>query len=392
MNSIADNVVATLQQQFNDLIPVALHEPDLRGKEGTLALDCIDTGWVSSAGSYVDQFEKDLAAFTGTKRAVAIVNGTAALHLALHLVGVQRDDEVLIPTLSFVATANACHYLNAIPHFVDSCEKTLGIYPEKLREYLHQIAEPSDQGCCNKQTGRIIRALVPMHTFGHPVDMEPLLEICQTFGIKLVEDAAEALGSYSQGRHTGGFGKVSALSFNGNKIITTGGGGALLINDEELADLAKHLSTTAKNTHPYFFQHDQLGFNYRLPNVNAAIGCGQLKRLEGFLKNKRQLFGIYQDLFEHIDGVKVFEEPAGAKSNYWLQVLLLDKADLAERNSILERTNSAGIMTRPAWELLSGLSFNINCPRMDLSGAENLAARIITLPSSASLTDKLICL
>jgi perosamine synthetase len=389
MNSISDNVVATLQRQFKGLTPVALHEPNLSGEEGNFALDCIDTGWVSSAGAYVDQFEKDLAAFTGVKRAVAIVNGTAALHLALHLVGVRRDDEVLVPALSFVATANACHYLGSIPHFIDSCETTLGVDPNKLREYLHVIAEPTNRGCRNKQTGRIIRALVPMHTFGHPVDMEPLLKICQTFGIEMVEDAAESLGSYSHGRHTGGAGQVSALSFNGNKIVTTGGGGALLINDDELADLAKHLSTTAKNPHPYLFQHDQLGFNYRMPNINAALGCGQLKRLNGFLENKRQLFKIYHDLFSDVDGVRIFEEPAGAKSNYWLQVLLLDKADLPQRDDILEQTNSSGIMTRPAWELLSGLSFNKICPSMDLSGAENLATRIITLPSSPSLVAKL---
>ena len=389
MNSIADHVVTTLQRQFGGLAPVALHEPNLTGEEGKFALDCINTGWVSSAGSYVDQFEKDLAAITGVRRAVAIVNGTAALHLALHLVGVRRDDEVLIPTLSFVATANACQYLGAVPHFIDSCEATLGVDPNKLGEYLHEVAERTDEGCRNKKTGRIIRALVPMHTFGHPVDMDPLLEICHAYDIEMVEDAAESLGSYSQGRHTGRSGRVSALSFNGNKIVTTGGGGALLINDDELADLAKHLSTTAKLPHPYLFQHDQLGFNYRMPNINAALGCGQLKRLEGFLENKRQLLKIYQGMFSGVDGVRIFKEPAGAKSNYWLQVLLLDKADLAQRDDILERTNSAKIMTRPAWELLSCLPFYENCPRMDLSGAEDLAARIITLPSSPSLTEKL---
>ena len=389
MNTVADEVVAALGSKFDGVRPVALHEPDLSGDEDTFALDCIKTGWVSSVGAYVDRFERELAEFTGVNRAVAIVNGTAALHLALHLVGVKNDDEVLIPTLSFVATANACHYLGAVPHFIDSCETTLGVDPEKLTEYLRGIAEREDGGCRNRETGRFIRALVPMHTFGHPVAVDPLLEICQQYGIELVEDAAESLGSYYQGRHTGGFGRISALSFNGNKIVTTGGGGALLINDESLADLAKHVSTTAKQPHRYLFHHDQLGFNYRMPNVNAAMGCAQMARLGAFLENKRRLFSIYRDLFSDIDGAKVFEEPKAAKSNYWLQVLLLDHADMTVRNDILERTNSQGVMTRPAWDLLSGLSFNQHCPRMDLSGAEGLAARIITLPSSPALVDHL---
>lgn len=389
MSSIAEKIILKLERNFESISPVALHEPDLSGEENKFTVDCIESGWVSSVGAFVDQFESNIALITGVKRAVAIVNGTAALHLALHLIGVRRDDEVLIPALSFVATANACHYLGAIPHFVDSCEATLGIDPEKLHIYLGDIAGTKNGTCINKRTGRAIRALVPMHTFGHPVEMEPILEICQSFGIELVEDAAESLGSYTHGRHTGGFGRVSALSFNGNKIVTTGGGGALLINDDELADHAKHLSTTAKRPHRYLFEHDQMGFNYRMPNINAAIGCGQLKRLDTFIKNKRLLFEIYQNMFSDIDGMRIFEEPVGARSNYWLQVLLLNKADLIQRNEILEKTNSSGIMTRPAWELLSGLSFNHECPRMDLSGAENLAARIITLPSSPSLAENL---
>ena len=305
MNSIADNVVTTLKRQFDGIAPVALHEPDLSGEEGKLALECIDTGWVSSAGAYVDQFEKDIAAITGVKRAVAIVNGTAALHLALHLVGVRHDDEVLIPTLSFVATANACHYLGAVPHFIDSCEATLGVDPDKLREHLNEIAERTDDGCRNKQTGRIIRALVPMHTFGHPVNMEPLLEICQNFGIEMVEYAAESLGSYSQGRHTGGAGRVSALSFNGNKIVTTGGGGALLINDDELADLLYEIEEANNGIQITFFEILTVAYFHhakKYPENINLIESGLFHRFDATNILKKNLASIVTAIgLDHLD-------------------------------------------------------------------------------------------
>lgn len=389
MTGLSDAVVGVLEKNFADLRPVPLHAPDLVGDEEAFTRDCIVTGWVSSVGSYVDRFERELAEYTGATRAIAVVNGTAALHLALYLSGVAHDDEVLVPTLSFVATANACHYLGAVPHFVDSAEDTLGVDPAKLADYLERIAVRETGGCRNKETGRFIRALVPMHTFGHPVDIEPLVALCETYGIALVEDAAESLGSLHNGRHTGLFGAVGAMSFNGNKIVTTGGGGALLFADDALADRAKHVSTTAKIPHPYLFDHDTVGFNYRLPNVNAAIGCGQMAKLGRYVDQKRALHNLYVAMFADRAGARLFSEPTGARSNYWLQVLLLDRPDLETRDDILARTNKGGIMTRPAWNLLSGLSFHQSCPRMDLSCAEDLAARIVTLPSSPDLAERL---
>lgn len=365
--------------------PTVLHEPLFAGNEWAYVKECLDTGWVSSVGKFVDRFEQQLADYTGAKRAVAVVNGTAALHVCLRLVGVERGDEVLIPTLTFIATANAVSYCGAIPHFVDSEEKTLGLDPAKLADYLGEIAEMRPQGCFNKATGRRIKAVVPMHTFGHPVDLDPLAELCDRYRIELVEDAAESLGSYYKGRHTGNRGKVSALSFNGNKVITTGGGGAILTNDEELGKFAKHLTTTAKVPHKWLFVHDQVGYNYRLPNINAALGCAQLEQLPGFIESKRKLVQSYRRAFEGVPGVRFFTEPDFAQSNYWLNVLLLDQADLAQRDALLEATNQLGIMTRPAWTLMHKLSMFAECPRMDLSVAGNLESRLINIPSSATL-------
>ena len=267
-------------------MPVPLHEPSFGGNEWLYVKECIDTGWVSSVGKFVDRFEQQLADYTGVKHAVAVVNGTAALHVCLKLVGVEQEDEVLTPTLTFIATANAISYCGATPHFVDSDEATLGLDPQKLGLYLQEIAEIRPEGCFNKKTGRRIKAVLPMHTFGHPVDLDPLVEICRSYQLELVEDAAESLGSYYKGRHTGNWGKVSALSFNGNKVITTGGGGAILTNDEKLGKLAKHLTTTARGPHKWSFIHDQIGFNYRLPNINAALGCAQMELLPKFLESR----------------------------------------------------------------------------------------------------------
>ncbi len=365
---------------------VSLHEPEFSGNEWAYVKECLDTGWVSSVGKFVDSFEGMLADYTGVKHAVATVNGTAALHVCLKLAGVERDEEVLVPALTFVATANAVSYCGAIPHFVDSSEITLGIDPEKLKPYLKEIAEIRNEGCFNRKTGRRIRAVVPMHTFGHPVDLDPLSELCEEYRLVLVEDAAESLGSYYKGRHTGNVGRISALSFNGNKVITTGGGGAILTNDPDLAKLAKHVTTTAKIPHRWSFSHDMVGYNYRLPNINAALGCAQLERLPDFIESKRRLAEHYSRAFLGIEGIRFFAEPPFAKSNYWLNVLLLEKEQAGKRDELLEATNSIGIMTRPSWTLMHRLEMYGHCPRMDdLSVAEDLEVRLINIPSSSRL-------
>lgn len=382
---------AAIVDALNSVLPkghgaVALHEPSFRGNEWAYAKECLDTGWVSSVGKFVDRFERDLAEFTGVKHAVAVVNGTAALHVCLRLVGVAREDEVLIPTLTFIATANAVSYCGAIPHFVDSEESTLGLDPHKLGEYLGEIAEIRGEDCFNKKTGRRIKAVVPMHAFGHPVDLDPLVEVCSRFRLELIEDAAESLGSYYKGRHTGNWGKVSALSFNGNKIITTGGGGAILTNDAEIGKLAKHLTTTARVPHKWSFIHDQVGYNYRLPNINAALGCAQLEQLPEFIKSKRAVAESYIKAFAGITGIRVFTEQEFAQSNYWLNVLLLDRRFAERRDALLEATNSQGIMTRPAWTLMHELEMYKSCPKMDgLDTAKDIERRLVNIPSSANL-------
>ena len=365
--------------------PIALHEPCFSGNEWAYVKDCLDTSWVSSVGKYVDRFEALLAEYTGVKQAVAVVNGTAALHICLKLVGIERGDEVLVPALTFVATANAVVYCGATPHFVDSEERTLGLDPKKLSDYLHNTVEIRADWSINKQTGHRIKAVMPVHTFGHPVDLDPLVELCRQYKLELVEDAAESLGSFYKGRHTGNWGKVSAISFNGNKTITTGGGGAILTNDEKLGKLAKHLTTTARVPHKWKLQHDQVGYNYRLPNINAALGCAQLEELPGFLKKKRDLAERYKKAFEGIDKVRFFSEPNFAQSNYWLNSLLLDSKLAIYLEELLEITDKLGIMTRPAWTLIHKLPMFQDCPRMDLSVAKNLEKRIINFPSSATL-------
>jgi perosamine synthetase len=364
---------------------ISLHEPRFAGNEWAYVKECLDTGWVSSVGTFVDRLEVDLASYTGVKRAVAVVNGTAALHICLMLAGVEAGDEVLVPALTFIATTNAVVYCGAVPHFVDSEERTLGLDPVRLAGYLAEIAKLRHDGCYNRGTGRRIKAVVPMHTFGHPVDLDPLLDVCKRFRIELIEDAAESLGSLYKGRHTGNWGRLSALSFNGNKIITTGGGGAILTNDEELATRAKHLTTTAKVPHRWEFTHDMVGYNYRLPNINAALGCAQLEQMPGFLANKRRLAECYAAAFEGVAGLRVFSEPEFARSNYWLNALLLDEELSAERDRLLVLTNDAGIMTRPAWTPMHRLPMFTECPRMELCVAESLERRIINIPSSEVL-------
>jgi aminotransferase in exopolysaccharide biosynthesis len=365
--------------------PVALHEPHFGGNEWAYLKDCLDTTFVSSVGQYVDRFEAELAEYTGAQRAVAVVNGTAALHVALQLAGVQQGDEVVIPALTFVATASAVAYCGATPHFADSEERTLGLDPRALREHLERVGEMRDGHCVNRATGRVIRALVPMHTFGHPVDIEGMLAVARDFGLALVEDAAESLGSFYRDRHTGTFGVMGTLSFNGNKTITTGGGGAILFNDPQLGRRAKHLTTTAKMPHRWEYRHDEIAYNYRLPNINAALGCAQLEQLPAFLAAKRALFERYQAAFANVPDVRLVAEPEGCRSNYWLQTLLLDETDAGERDAILAATNDEGLMTRPSWTLMHELQPYRDCPRMALPVAESLSRRLINLPSSAQL-------
>ncbi|MBN8473935.1 MAG: LegC family aminotransferase [Sulfuritalea sp.] len=367
-----------------------MHEPSFGGSEWLYLKECLDSTFVSSVGKFVDRFESELASFTGAGHAVAVVNGTAALHIALKLAGVRTDDEVLIPALTFVATANAVSYCGATPHLVDSEESTLGMDAARLRAHLVSQTEQRVGSCVNRATGRIIRAMVPMHTLGHPVDLDGLLAVAKDFNIAMVEDAAESLGSYYRGQHTGTFGLLGILSFNGNKTITTGGGGAILTNDPELARRAKHLTTTAKVPHRWEFVHDELGYNYRMPNINAALGCAQLEQLADFLNSKRALFERYRNAFATVLGVRVVAEPVNCHSNYWLQTLLLDESLVLQRDDILAATNDAGLMTRPAWTPMHRLTPFSRCPSMSLRGVESLTSRLINLPSSSFLLNRTV--
>lgn len=364
---------------------VPLHEPCFAGNELAYVKECIDTGWVSSVGKFVDRFEQQLADYTGAKCAVAVVNGTAALHACLLLAGVRQGDEVLVPTLTFVATANAVVYCGAMPHLVDSELTTLGMDPKKLDAHLRIVADVKQDSCWNRTTGKPIRAMVPMHTFGHPADLDALAEIATRYRITLIEDAAESLGSFYRGRHTGNWGRIAALSFNGNKVLTTGGGGAVLTNDEDLGNRAKHLTTTARVAHPWELAHDQVGYNYRMPNINAALGCAQLEQLPMFLEQKRSLAERYKKAFSSHKGITFFTESERARSNYWLNALLLDESEAGQRDRLLELTNGNGIQTRPTWTLMHRLPMYGLCPRMDLSCAESIARRLINIPSSAVL-------
>ena len=365
--------------------PISLHEPEFAGSEWEHVKACLDSGWVSSAGPYVDEFEARLAEYTGARHAVCVASGTAALHIALKLVGVAPGDEVLVPALSFVATANAVAHCGAVPHFVDSSMGTLGLDPRALDAYLSRVVERSGGGSRNRLTGRRIAAVVPMHAFGHPVDMASLLEVARRFDLPVVEDAAESLGSSCGGRHTGTFGLLGTLSFNGNKIVTTGGGGAILTDDPALARHARHLTTTAKLPHRWEFVHDEVAWNYRLPNLNAALGCAQMERLPDMLRRKRHLAACYRDAFAGSADLMFVVEPPGCTSNYWLNTVRLLRPDIGERDALLEAAHGAGYQCRPAWTLLGRLPMYAEAPRAPLPVAEALEASLINLPSSARL-------
>jgi aminotransferase in exopolysaccharide biosynthesis len=375
------NLIQFIREQYrtDDFIP--LHAPLFPGREREYVLQTIDSTFVSSVGPFVDRFEREIAAYTGATRAVATVNGTAALHVALLLAGVKPGDLVVTQSLTFVATCNAIAYCNAEPVFVDVDRHTLGLSPQALDNWLDGAARLDTDGVCRlKQDGRVVRACLPMHTFGHPVDIDGLVDVCKRWNLALVEDAAESLGSLYRGRHTGTFGLLGTLSFNGNKILTTGGGGMVLA-DEALATRAKHLTTTAKKPHPYEFVHDEIGYNYRLPNLNAALGCAQLEQLDGFVASKRALAERYA---AHLEGssLQFVREPEGCRSNYWLNAVICDSRE--QRDALLKATNDQGVMTRPIWQLMSHLPTYRNCLRGDLATSEWLEARVVNLPSSVT--------
>jgi perosamine synthetase len=365
--------------------PVELHEPRLGERERELVLDCIDTNWVSSAGKYVTRFEEMVAVATGSRHAIAIVNGTAALHAALVLEGIRPNDEVLLPSITFVATANAVSHAGAIPHFVDSTWDTLGLDPRALEAHLDAIAVRRNGVWVNKETGRLLRAVVPVHIFGHPVDMAGLETVAAKYDLVVVEDATESLGSTWNGRGCGTFGHSAVLSFNGNKIVTTGGGGTILTDDDALARHARHFTSTAKKSHAWAFEHDEVAYNYRLPNINAALGCAQMERLLAMVQAKRTLAERYLSAFSDIPWARIFVEPAGSRSNYWLNTLILDPEFASERDRLLRALHDHGIRARPLWTPMHLLSMYQDCPRSPLPVAEDMHARCINLPSSPFL-------
>lgn len=372
-----------VHQLFGTEETVPLHAPLFIGNEKKYLNECIDTTFVSSVGKFVDRFEEEMAAYTGAKKAVVCVSGTNALHMAMMLVGVERDDEVLTQALTFIATCNAISYIGAHPVFIDVDMETLGLSPKAVKAWLGKNAELKNGVCYNKKTGRRVKACIPMHTFGHPVKIDELVQICDEWHLELVEDAAESIGSLYKGQHTGTFGKVGAISFNGNKTITTGGGGMLLFQDEELGKLAKHLTTQAKVPHRWAFVHDHIGYNYRMPNINAALGCAQLENLDRYVENKRETARIYADFFKNIPDITFFTEPENCRSNYWLNVVLLK--DKAAQQNFLEYTNDHGVMTRPVWELMNRLEMFKQCETDGLKNTEWLADRIVNIPSSVRL-------
>lgn len=361
---------------------ITLHEPRFVGNEKKYLNECIDSTFVSSVGKFVDQFEAEFARMVGVKYAVATVNGTAALHISLILAGVERDDEVITQPLTFIATANAISYIGAKPIFLDVDLDTMGLSPKAVRGFLEKHCVVTDGKCFNRSTGKAIKACVPMHTFGHPCRVDELKAICDEWHIALVEDAAESLGSYYKEKHTGTFGCVGAFSFNGNKIITSGGGGVIVTDDEVLAKRAKHITTTAKVPHKWEYVHDEIGYNYRLPNLNAALLCAQLEQLDSFLENKRMLAAEYKQFFTS-QNIRFVEEPADAKSNYWLNAILLE--DAVARDAFLEYTNSNGVMTRPIWALMNKLEMFKLSQHDTLKNALFLEERVVNIPSSVRL-------
>lgn len=360
-----------------------LSVPKFVGNEKKYLNECIDTTFVSSVGKFVDRFEEDMAKYTGAKKAVVCVSGTNALHMALMLVGVERNDEVLTQALTFIATCNALSYIGARPVFLDVDRSTMGLSPDAMKEWLVRNTEQKNGECYNRKTGRRVKACVPMHTFGHPVRIEEIADVCKEYNIELVEDAAESIGSTYKGRHTGTFGKVGAVSFNGNKTITTGGGGMMLFNDEKLGAYAKHITTQAKVPHRWEFRHDHIGYNYRMPNINAALGCAQLENLDRYIESKRKVAAEYTAYFQNVDGIDFFVEPENTFSNYWLNAVILP--DKEHQTKFLEETNDNGVMTRPIWELMNRLPMFEHCENDGLVNTVWFADRVVNIPSSVRI-------
>ncbi len=369
-----------VRDKFNTNEFIPLHVPNFIGNEEKYVGNTIKSTYVSSVGNYVDQFELDLASLIKVKRSVAVVNGTSALQVALRLAGVKKNDEVITQSLTFVATANAIKYNDAHPVFIDVDLDTMGLSPNSVNDFLEEFGEIREDGCYNKFSGRKIAACMPMHTFGFPVHLDELLNVCKKWNIPLVEDAAESLGSEYKNIPTGNFGLVSAISFNGNKIITTGGGGSILTNSDTIADKAKYLTTTAKKPHSYEYFHDELGYNFRMPNLNAALGCAQLENFHLFLENKRCLAKDYSDFFKS-NGIKFRSELKDTKANYWLMCIELDNK--RDRDMFLKETNELKIMTRPIWNLMHRLPMYKNCQKDSQKNSFFLEDRIINIPSSA---------
>ena len=378
LNILNNDTVALARKIYGDGF-IALHRPVFEGNERKYLVDCIDSNFVSSVGEKVNQFEKEIAKYTGSKYAIATVNGTAALHVAIELAGVKPGDEVISQALTFVATCNAISYTGAKPLFIDVDLDTMGLSPSALKCFLEKNGEKRKDGTYNKSSGKKISACVPMHTFGFPCRVEEIATICSEWNITLIEDAAESLGSYVGKYHTGTFAKMATLSFNGNKIITTGGGGMIITDDHILAKKAKHITTTAKINHPYEFVHDEVGFNYRMPNINAALGCAQLERLDESLKVKKKLANQWSDFFEG-HGINFVKAIKGYKANHWLNAIILSSKK--ERDSFLKFTNSNDVMTRPIWTLMSKLDMFKDCQSDDLKNSLWLENRVVNIPSS----------
>lgn len=378
-----ENTIKFIKELYGNQEFTPLSVPKFIGNEKKYLNECIDTTFVSSVGKFVDRFENDMAAYTGAKKAVVCVSGTNALHMAMMLVGVERGDEVLTQALTFIATCNAISYIGAHPVFIDVDKSTMGLSPDALKAWLENNAEIRNGQCYNKHTGHRVKACVPMHTFGHPVRIDEIANICAENHIELVEDAAESIGSKYKGIHTGLFGKIGALSFNGNKTITTGGGGMLLFMDEALGKFAKHLTTQAKVPHRWEFRHDHIGYNYRMPNINAALGCAQLEHLDEFIVDKRTTAAAYAEYFKNVDDIDFFVEPENSYSNYWLNVVILKDRDAQQ--AFLQETNDNGVMTRPIWELMNRLPMFENCEHDCLENTEWFADRVVNIPSSVRL-------
>jgi perosamine synthetase len=383
MNTFAKELVDFVQDHYGTKKMIPLHSPFFRGKEKEYLIDTIDSTFVSSVGAYVNKFERLISEFTGAKFAIATTNGTSALHASLLLLGVQPGDEVITQSLTFVATCNAIRYCHADPIFTDVDKKTLGMSPESLSHFLEEFGDLRDDGYCwNLKTGRPIRVCVPMHNFGHPVRIDEIKNICEKYNIEVLEDAAESLGSFFKEKHTGRFGKVAIISFNGNKIITAGGGGMIITDDEIIAKKAKHITTTSKKSHPWLFIHDQLGFNYRLPNLNAALGCAQMESLLDFIKIKRNLAKKYNEWFISKE-FQFIVEPNNAKSNYWINAFVTNS--MAERDQLLDYLNKNKVMARPTWTPMHTLEMFNDCQKTQMKNTNWLHDHLVNIPSGVSV-------